>query len=189
MMNKEYVSKIVEDVVGKNVETVSWNGEEVKINKLIDSYAVETIVSNVVDSCFNELDEYEPINKDFMFRVLVISTYTNIELPDDNAEKYAFVYGTDIFDTVVSIVSNTQLGIILSQIEDRLEFKKRVATDSLTRKIIELSYDIETIANSLGGIVGGVSADEIKKLIGAMSESKFDEGKLAKAIVSEQNQK
>lgn len=186
-MNKDTVTKIISDeVFEKNTNTVAWCGNEITITTLLDAYTASSIVSNAVAGCFDAEGNYIPDGQDFLFRVLIVAAYTDIEMPDDNDVKYALVYGTDIFDVVVANVNSAQLGSIAKQIDDSVEYTKKMHTEAMTSKLIDLNSMINSIVADLGRIVGDVSAEDIQKLVSAISDSKFDEAKLAKAIVEEQ---
>ena len=185
-MNKDNVLKIVENEVVKNNTTdVEWRGETIKVNYMIDFYMAEAIVDSVVAGCFDADGMYNPNNMELALRSLIVMAYTDVELPDDNTAKYAFLFGTDIFQIVVENANSDQLGEIRRLIDEKVEYVKKMNADALMNKMLDLHTTISSIVEQLGRMAEGVSPDDISKLVGAISESKFDEGKLAKAIVEE----
>lgn len=186
-MNKDMVTKFVTDeVLAKNLTEIEWNGNTIKVNKMIDDFTARTIIENVVDSCFDTDGTYDPSGKDFLFRALVVATYSDVELPDDNAVKYAFLFGTDIFDAISSAVNSTQLGMMYWQIDEMVKVQKQRNADVITNKLMELESTLSAVMESMKNIATEVNPDDIKSLVGAITETKFDEAKLAKAIVEEQ---
>lgn len=177
----EYIKKIVED----NVMTIDWEGYEVKVNYLVDSAIISTIADAIVAACFAEDGTYNPYLKEFTAKCLIITAYTDIQLPEDIASKYALIYGTDIFETVIEQICGEQIAELQETVDKRIEYKVKVSTDAVMGRILEIYAQLESAVGTLMDSVGNISAEDMEKFVVAVSNSKLDEEKLIKAIVSQ----
>ena len=186
-MNKTEVNEFLKkNVIETNVVSVSWNGYDININKMVDKAVADLIISNTVNACFNDNDEYIPLNKTFVFRSMILTAYTDIELPDELAEQYALVFGTDIFSVVVAAANNDQLSEIAAGIDDIIEYRKSASVDAVRSSVIEMQKELSSLVDQMGSVYGSVTPDDIQNLIGAISNSKLDEKKLVDAIVEKE---
>lgn len=98
--------------------TILWHGIAVTLRPLLPLIEVTQFVNSVMDSCYDkEHDVFVPDMKDFAFRVNTVSRYACVELPSDINEQYSILYNTDIFDTVLSNINQSQIQSIKDTID------------------------------------------------------------------------
>jgi len=164
----------------------TWHGVEVTITPYLSLRNMVSFVDAVVDSCFQGEDkEYYPEVRDFAVRVAALDEYTNITIPSDNEHKCDMVYGTDIFEWVLDRINISQFNEMMRAIDIKIEHIMRVRYDNI-RKDLETSVSrIEQMTDMIGGIMGDLNPDEIKKLLDAVSENQISEEKVVKAYMEE----
>ena len=183
-MNKAEVTALINNkVIAENEVSVEWNGTSIKIKKLIDTAIANAVIASISEGAFYDDGEYNPSNIEFMIRMFVVTMYTDIEMPDEKELQYALVYGTDIYSVVLDNICSDQLFDIITNIEKCVEFKKQMNVDGLRARMQELQAEVSTILEQIGSLLGQVSADDIRKLVDAISNSKLDEKKLVDALV------
>ena len=105
-----------------NVDTspkaVRWHGLLLAIKPLLSFEEMTRFVNSVMDACFDEEHNIAiPEAIDFSIRVNVIVRYSNITLPVSIEKQMQIVYGTDLYETIMSHVSSSQLNAIVKAID------------------------------------------------------------------------
>lgn len=182
-MTKEQAAELVKEFVDNNVAKLDWHGNEVRVQRILDFPVVHDIITSIVDQCFGTDSSYTPDVKDYLIRLMIISAYTDVEIPDDAAMQYALVYATDLYDDVVQCVSDKQLSEIFSAIDALIEYRIRVNTDTLTSGITELYGKIQSMTEDFGKLYSELSPEDMKRFVQAVSKTKLNEKKLVQAVV------
>lgn len=188
MANKNVISskkivdiskKILKDTLTQNIE---WNEMSVVVKRIIPLDMMIRFVDNVVESCFQgDSREYMPEYMDFAIRSNVIAMYTNVELPKDYADQYAILYGTNLVDAVLEIVDRAQFQDMLRSADHKLENMLENKTQLLNLKIDSVATKMNELSDTIGELFSGVTQDDIKKIVPALSSVKIDEKKLMEA--------
>lgn len=171
-----------------NFVSVDYYGEELRIRRVIEFDTFTEIVQSVVRACFRENDgAYMPENKDYAIRLCVIDAYSNVRLPDNKDKRYKMTYCSDLFDTIVSEISVSQYEAMIDAIEEGI-----MARNDMNRQLFEhgtqiVTDEIAELGKQLGELFGGVSPEDLQKLVSAVGEGGVDEEKLVQAVVAEQN--
>ena len=166
------------------VVTVDWHGKEIYVRSTIGLDEMLEFVDAVVDACMDEAGTYFPQFRDCMFRLYTIMYYTNIAPSGDLKDQYDFVYGSDLFDTVVYNIDAGQLNDIKSAINARINY----AVNVNIRKFNDGIKQLVGMAEGINSAFGDVSKEEMASVLKALSQIKnVDEGKLAQAVVEAQN--
>ena len=95
---------------------VRWHGVIIIVRKLLSLDEVQTFVRTVLERCWSG-EAYVMEAVDFELRVATIVYYSNVMLSSNIDEVYEFVYGTDLYDTVVNYVNEGQLKAIKEAID------------------------------------------------------------------------
>ena len=172
-------------------ETVNcqYAGIQFKVKRIISFTDMITFVDNVSRGCFDyETGEYYPEARDYGFKVSVFEMYTDIELPEDSSERYAFIYGDDnLFYYIISRINKGQFDAIQDSIEERINNTLNLNTDNVNRQLNELHTQLTNIATGFSSVLGGVSGEDIKKILSSISKGRIDEEKLMKAWIDAKN--
>ena len=173
-----------------STKTVEWNGVEITIQHTLSFKDFLTFVDSVVKSCFSiDNNAYMPEIKDFAIKCCVLEMYANFALPVNVERKYDLVYCTDAVRTVLAEINPEQYGVIMNAIDSKIENMAQANIEALNRQMSELYSAFENMQNQMSGVFEGVGADELSKLVGAISNGSFDESKLVQAYIDQTNLK
>lgn len=169
-------------------QNVEWNGVEITIKHTLSFKDFLTFVDSVVKSCFSiDNNSYLPEIKDFSIRCCVLEMYANFAMPVNVERKYDLVYCTDAVDVVMSKINMTQFNVIMESIDAKIGNIAQANIEAINKQMIEVYSAFENIQNQMSGIFNGVGAEEMNKLIGAISGEAFDEHKLVQAYIDQTN--
>ncbi len=188
-ITKEVSKSIVDEMVNSNTNVINWNGYEIHVQSLVDLVTAIAIVSKVADTCFDGDGNYNPDMKEFITKVSILSLYTDIELPESAEEQYAFVYATDIYQSVIEYINEVQLSEIFDNIDKVIDYRIRVNSDSMMSGVSRVYARVEHMVDEFEEVFKGTDSGDIAMLIRSMSNLKIDEGKLVKEIISQQGEK
>lgn len=160
--------------------SVDWHGHELIVRNYISYDEMVSFVNAVVSACFNEeTGEYEPQNRDFMYKYGEIIFYTNVELPKDTSEAYDVVYALDLNEVIEEHVNIRQIADIQQSISEQIEYRMEQNTDALKAELRKF----EDVFRALGETMSVISPEEIEKTMAAISEhGKLDEGAIVRAL-------
>lgn len=171
-------------------KTVAWNGVEITIQRTLSFRDFLTFVDSVVKNCFSiDNNAYMPEIKDFAIKCCVLEMYANFALPVNVERKYDLVYCTDAVQTVLAEINPEQYGVIMNAIDLKIEKMAQANIEALNRQMSELYSAFENMQNQMSGVFEGVGAEEMLKLVGAISGGSFDESKLVQAYIDQTNLK
>lgn len=181
------LEKIVDEQYKPEPIAYEWNGISVTIHPVLSFEEMLTFVDGVVKSCFTSTDgKYMPEIKDFAIRCSILEIYANFSLPSNVEKRYALTNACDdLIDTIVQNINLRQYSSMLDAIDKKIEYIAEANIDALTARMNELYNSFETVEKQLGGLLGGVNQEDVKKMIDAVSDSKLDETKIVRAIYDE----
>lgn len=162
---------------------IEYDGVKFLLRETIGFMQMMEIVETVVRACFITDGSYRPEFKDFMLRCEVLEKYTNIDLPSDINEQYDIVYKSGIFGHVVSCINKEQLGIIIKNIDDRIDYNVNSNVMRIEEKISEIYTSVKNMIDTMEKSLGDINSAEMSKLIRSLSGESIDTEALAKAIV------
>ena len=167
---------------------IDFHGLEIEVQKRIPYVRLSMIIDAVVKSCFDaENGEYIPEVRDFATRLAVASAYTNLELPDETEEQYDMMYGTDLMEKIYEAIDYIQLSTLRGSIQKRCDIINDMNRTAIEKELYEAMETIGNIADGFAKMFDGVSNADMTKMIRMIGEHGLDEGKLAEAVVREQN--
>ncbi len=165
--------------------TVDWNGLSVVIKKNLSLSEVLVFVDGVTRSCFSSDDgSYRPELMDCAIRGMAIELYTNISMPSDVNKQHDLLYASDIWHVVLDNINQEQFNQMILAIDKKTNNVASERISVINKQIAELYSSMDYIQDQLKSIFDGIGADDIKNLIGAISNSGIDEEKLMKAYIA-----
>lgn len=172
--------KKIADENYKTYSVLNWRGHDLVVRKIISYDEMSAFVNAVVSSCFNtETGEYEPQNRDFMYKYGEILFYTNVQLPSETAEAYDLVYAMDLNDFVERHINPHQLADIQSSIAEAIDYRLEQNVDVLKAEMKKF----EDIFVQLGETMSKLDPDDMKKTMDAIMEhGAIDEKKIVQAL-------
>ena len=167
-------------------EVVMWHDTEITIKKTLSLKEMMTFVTGVSKSCFTVDDgTYIPEVKDFVIKSYIIDMYTNLSLPDNSEHKYNLIYCSDIIETVLQHINGQQFNEICLAIKEKVDNIAQANIEMVHRQLNELYTSFSALQDKLAGVFSGVNEDDVSKLVGAISDGKFDENKIVKAYMNQ----
>lgn len=168
-------------------EAIDWNGLKVTVTPVIGLKEMMEFVNNVVESCFSSSGEYCPEIMDFAIACNVLTKYADFELPEDLEERYAMVCGTDAVSVVCERANREQLDSMLEAIRRRLEYRCNTGISMIEGRLNDLIAAFDKVGKLMSDAFSGVSADDVKRLIGAIGNGRLDEKAVVDAFLEHGN--
>lgn len=164
----------------KKYAVVDWHGKDLVIRRTIAYDEVRNFVNAVVEACFNkETGEYEPQNRDFMYKYGEILFYTNVELPQETSAAYDIVYALNLNDIIEDNIDAHQLADIQSAISEAIDYRLEQNLDSLKAELRKF----EDVFKAIGETMSAIDPADITKTMAAIAEhGKIDEGAIVRAL-------
>lgn len=192
------LDKMLAASTGDNVVTIPvdiGSGEvvDVHVKKTISFDEMELFVDVVADSVFVDEDGetvYSPTRYRSAFALSFFQFYSDLKIEMGQERLVGLMYGSGIYDELVSAASQAQLRDLKNAIDSAISFRKRTI---LSGERIKLNYLMEQMDKMMpmleqnAGLLAGMSQEDLTKAVQAMGN--MDEGKLAKAVLKEQEGK
>ncbi len=166
---------------------------DVHVKKTISFEEMKDFVDVVADSVFvEENDEtvYSPTRYRSAFALSFFQFFTDLKIEMGLERLVGLMYATGIYDELVSAANQAQLRAIDDDIGEAIEFRKQTI---LSGERIKLNYLMEQLDKAIpmleqnAGLLAGMSPEDLTKAVQAIGN--MDEGKLAKAVLKEQEGK
>lgn len=167
----------------EDYDVIEWNGNEIKIMRRLSMDEFLQMVSVVSSSVVTEEQGYQPELKDFYTRVATLLFYTDIELPESLEDQFHLVFATDIISCITPYIDQAQYMMIIDSIDRKVDYLKTINIRKFESSINEVVSGLTNVAETIGNMFDGVSADDINKMVGAITDMKFDENKLMQAYL------
>lgn len=192
------LDKMLNAAAGESVVTVPvaiGEGEtvEVHVKKTISFDEMEQFVDIVAESSFVEEDGeviYSPVRCRSAFALCFLQFFSDMKIEMGLERLVNLMYGTGIYDELVSAANQAQLRAIEEDIYNAIEFRKQTI---LSGERIRLQYIMDQIDRAMlaleqnASLLAGMSPEDLTKAVQAMGN--MDEGKLAKGVLHEQEDK
>lgn len=180
-----------ERVMNENYQPVAeieWNGLTVEVKRTLSFAEMTGFISGVVAACYNtETGVYTPEAKSFAVKLMVLENYANFTMPSSPEKMYKLIYCTDAFDTVIRYVNQAQFREICDSIDDRLDYITSASVEVANKQLAEMFSSMNGIQERLSSLLSNVNDEDIKNLIGALTNGKFNEEKLVRAVLNEKS--
>lgn len=173
------------DSIYEPITNVEWNGLSLIIKRHLNLAEVAKFVDVCVKACFNPDDaSYAPEAKDIAIRSCIVAFYTNITLPGNIAKQYELIYHSRILDVVMPNIDQTQLDAIIKAIDDKVEHLASANIEMVNKQMNDLYGALDGVQKQMSEMFNGVDADDIKNIMGALTDGGLDEEKLVKAYMA-----
>lgn len=185
--NRIDASTLIEIVKNISEQTAEfeWNDMNVVVNRVLPMKDMMEFVDYVTKTCFSDDGEYLPEVKDFAIKSCLLEMYANFDLPTDLPTRYAVIYNSDIVDAVLNCIEGRQFGEIVNAIEQKIANLAQANVQMVYAQMNHINDEFENLQNNIAALFTGVSQDDLKKLVNAVSNGNIDEGKVVQAFVSQ----
>ena len=182
-ITKEIATKFVSEFNAQdNVQKVSTPLGDIDVNIVVTPETARTVVEAIVNACFDEDGTYRPDMIDVASRIGLIAAYTDVEMPENFEDKCTFVFVSGIFEAIVNEINCYQRDAIMRAVDETIRYRIRTNTNAIESSLITAAGEMNAVIGQFKEMYAGVSGDDMKALIGAISNTKLDEKKLVKAI-------
>ena len=184
MISISAMDKIIKDTVEESVE-VDFHGQQLVIKKFLPFSEMIGFVNEVVEGCFSEDGEYLPEIKSFLAEINLISYYSNVRLPDDTKHKYDIINKTSIVPVIQQAIDQDQYRTIMRSIDEKINHRVYTNEQLFNNRLEQAITTINTIVNSVKESFDGITPEDLKNIVGAISENGVDEEKIVKAYLNQ----
>lgn len=179
----------IEKAVRVPAAEVDWHGETLIVKPMLSLSEAAAFVRKVTSDCFNpDTGEYQPEAKAFATKRCMVALYTNLTLPKNNEAQYQLIYGTDIIEVICTCINQAQYEEIERAIEERIEVILDAAIGDVKERLESAVSSIQTVAESLGAVFGGIDREDVEALARALADGSFDSGKLMQAYLGQKQE-
>lgn len=188
---KVSINELENAINGKfeNIISKEWIGIDVKIKRVIGVSDMIRFVRRVVDTTYEDDSEFMPEATEFAFKSCLVEFFTNLRMPSNAEKQYDIIYGTDIVDVILDVVSDSQIRDIRAAIKEHISHRNHVDALASAMKISELTNKVEAMVDSFGNMFDGISGEDIKNIAKSVVNNKIDEEKLVSAFVDSKDSK
>lgn len=169
----------------QNENIIQWHEAEVRVKRTLSLTEMLSFVDDVVGSCFHDQVGYMPEVKDFVIKSNILTRYANFSMPDNLEHRYQMVYGTDAVDAVCSAIDTVQLQEIVNSINSKIRFLCDSKANLIQERINSVLETMEEMRDNTKDIFGGLSQDDLKALMGAITEHGLSEQKIVEAYMEQ----
>lgn len=169
----------------QNDATIEWHDAQLRVKYTLPLTDMLAFVDDVVGSCFHDKLGYMPEVKDFAIKSNILSRYANFTLPDNLEHRYQLVYATDAVDAVCAAIDGTQLQEIVDAINSKIRFLCDSKVTMIQERINDVLNTMEEMRDNTKSVFDGITQDDIKNLMGAITSSGLDEKKLVQAYIEQ----
>lgn len=173
----------------QNEATIQWHEAEVRVKRTLSLKEMLSFVDEVVGSCFHDELGYMPEVKDFAIKSNILTRYANFSVPDNLEHRYQMVYGTDAVDAVCAVIDTTQLQEIVNSINDKIRFLCDSKATMIQERINDVLNTMEKMRDNTKSIFDGITQNDLKNLMGAITSNGLDEQKLVQAYIEQSKSK
>lgn len=173
----------------QNEATIEWHDAQLRVKYALSLTDMLAFVDDVVGSCFHDKLGYMPEVKDFAIKTNILSRYANFSLPDNLEHRYQLVYMTDAVDAVCAAIDGTQLQEIVNSINSKIRFLCDSKATMIQERINDVLSTMEEMRDNTKSIFDGITQDDLKNLMGAITSNGLDEQKLVQAYIEQAKSK
>lgn len=148
-------------------ETIKFNYKE----KLSYSELVY-LIGKIADDCFTENGDYLPYFYDYLLMQSIILGFTDIELPDDVDERYAFIYDNkinELFELYTSdedkiSIDHRQIDFISDNSHELVEYRKEnlLKQSKVDDLLDELNNELTSFIKKMSKKFEGLNLEDLK---------------------------
>lgn len=169
----------------QNERVFCWHEAEVRVKYDLSLAEMLAFVDEVVKSCFHDKLGFLPEVKDFAVKGNILTRYANFSLPDNLEHRYQLIYGTNAVDAVCEEIDTDQLAEIVNSIDKKIRFLCDSKINLFQDRLSNMMDAMEEMQKKTSDVFDSISQEDMKALIGAVSEHGFDEQKIVKAYLDQ----
>lgn len=169
----------------RNESTIQWHEAEVRIKHTLSLTEMLSFVNDVTKSCFHDSMGYMPEVKDFAIKSNILARYANFSLPDNLEHRYQLICSTDAVDAVCDAIDRVQLQEIVNAINSKIQFLCDSKANLIQERIDNVLNIMEEMSDNTKDIFDGLSQDDLKAMMGAITEHGIDEQKIVAAYLEQ----
>ena len=173
----------------QNEATIEWHDAQLRVKYALSLTDMLAFVDDVVGSCFHDKLGYMPEVRDFAIKTNILSRYANFSLPDNLEHRYQLVYVTDAVDAVCAAIDGTQLQEIVNSINSKIRFLCDSKATMIQERINDVLSTMEEMRDNTKSIFDGITHDDLKNLMGAITSNGLDGQKLVQAYIEQAKSK
>lgn len=167
-----------------NEVVVDWNGFELHIKTLLSLDEMLAFVGSVARSCFDgDTGEYLPEVLEFAIRNNIVDRYSNVALPENLEHQYRLLYQTDIVDTIFEHIDRRQFDDMSTALSQKIKHLAEANVQMLAGRVNDTINAMNQFVDGFKGIFDSVDANDIQKIVDAISQGRVDEEKLMSAYM------
>lgn len=189
--NEKRVSTALFDKIAKehfqNESVVKWHEAEVHVKRVLSLTDMLGFVDDVVRSCFHDRMGFMPEVMDFAIKDSILTRYANFTMPDNLERCYQMVYATDAVDTVCAAIDTRQLQEIVNAIESKIRFMCDSKSAEIEARVNDALAALEEVRDRTQDIFAGINREDIKNIMGAITDEGLSEQKIVKAYLDMKN--
>lgn len=183
-ISSEIFEKTITDNYPTEPTSIEWCGLEVEVKRLLSLEEMIAFVEYVVSGHFAGTDNgFTPELGVLAHQCAVIEYYTNIALPDSTTLRYELLTKVkeDLIYKVINAVDHKQYWDMVQAIRDRVGIINEANISEFNKTAQKLFDGLNEIEQNFADLFGGLTGDDMNKIIGAISNGVFDEEKLMNA--------
>ena len=183
MISISALDKIIKEATTETAES-DFYGNKLVVKTTLPFADMVRFVNEVVDNCFSDSGEYLPEVKKFIIDINIVQYYSNVRLPDDVKHKYDIIIKTGIADVVRQYVDDDQFASIMRAIDDKIRSRVHTNEQLFENRLSVAMHTIESLIQNVKTSFEGISPEDVKNMLNAISDGKFDEEKLVSAYLN-----
>ena len=190
-MEEKVINRISADVFFDAVNSenrfveVDFHGEQMMIKRHLNLVEMLNYVESVANSVFNDDGSYMPEAGDYANRCALLAIYANFDLPEEVADRYAFVYSdimSGAIETILDIIDSEQYEDMTTAIYNRRNRRLKADAEDAEKKVAEIMTALDALGEQINGIFGDMNSEDVKGLVHNLAKG-VDEEKLMEAYV------
>lgn len=145
--------------INDTIKNISWNEQEIEIKQYLTMNEKLEMISNVVNSCAEDLKFYNPGKLEIYLTLEVIYNYTNIKFTDKQKEDVCKLYdllesgglSKEIFNNIPENEIELITTIIMDTIDNIYKYNNSIygILDNITNDYEGMNFDINDLWQKL----------------------------------------
>lgn len=165
-----------------------WYGNTVVVRKRLPVVEFLQFVKDVTDGCFLDDGTYVPELRDFYERMYTLTYHANFNMPESGEKQWELVYGTNAYRFVLSLVDADQYSQLIRAIDEKIGHLLDTDVMATRAKMNDLLQAFDSMGDKFANIFGGISNEDLKNVLGAVSAGGLDESKVVSAYMEQMKQ-
>ena len=155
----------------KTVDVTLDNGISqmvIQVTPLLDMDTFASAVESVANTCFDKNGKYIAWVKDIAFMHVVLSSYTNLTVPEKLKDEFDLLVGTDVYRNVVDVIDADQFYMLKAAVSKKIRATMEENNSSREQELDRALTMLNLITQKyyeIGTIFNEVMGDDMKALM------------------------